>query len=112
MNNKGTIWQVYLFATNIGQAKIIAKTGASVSHIAPRELIPRADADLGFKGALISYMNAQGGIHKFEEVPEMTDQKWESSLNQRIPSGYSWYRFFGQSPTALYSVVVVTEPPV
>ena len=112
MPDKNIISQVHLFITNIGWAKSAAKTGASVSHIAPRELIPRADADLGFDGALISYMSARGGVNTFEEIPEMTDQEWESFINRRIPPGCYWYRFFGQSPSAVYSVVAVTEEPL
>jgi len=112
MTRKSEIWRVLLFVTNIGQAKALSKTGARISHIGPKELFERADAELKFEGDLVSYMSRQGGIHILEEVPEMTDQEWEDFINQRVPPGYYWHRFFGQSPTAVYSVVVVTKPPL
>jgi hypothetical protein len=111
MSNKGKIWKVWIFVTNTGEAERLAEKGVAISHIAPNELISRADADLGFEGALISSFNAAGGIITGETVPKMTELEWQSFLNRRVPPGFYWYRWFGQTPTAIYSLVVVTEPP-
>lgn len=106
---KGNIKEVFIFVTNIGSAKYFADQGVKVTHLAPKELVPRADQELGFDGALIAYCNTKSPCLVQKDVSKMTDEQWASFITADIAHGRQWYRWYGESPTAIYTVVVITE---
>ena len=109
MPEKGPIKQVLLFASNIGEAKILASSGVGVQHMAPKELFPRADIEMGFGGTLVSYMSSRDLLNKFEVVPEMSEEEWVYFINKRIPPGWFWQKWTGRSPTCIYTVLVLSD---
>ena len=100
------IKQVALFVTDIGAAAMARQMGSHIARTAPRSLVPTADRALGLGGQLESYLAGQP--LQFENVPEMSDAEWKQFLDGRFP-GQTWSRWFGKTPSAIYSVVVVED---
>jgi len=98
------IQAVLLFVTDRGAAGAARQAGGSISRVAPKELIPAADRQLGLEGELIAHM--QGREAEYQDAPRMDDSGWEEFLNGLVP-GRRWQRFHGNTPSATYSVVVV-----
>jgi len=98
------IEEVALFVTDIGAAAMARQMGSHVTRTAPRSLVPTADRALGLGGQLESYL--AGKSLQFENVPDMSDAEWKQFLDGRFP-GQTWSRWFGKTPSAIYSVVVV-----
>jgi len=98
------IRQVALFATDVGAAAMAKQMGSVVARNPPRTLVSTADQQLGLNGELMSYF--AGRSLDFENVPDMSDAGWKDFLDRRFP-GQSWRRWFGRTPSAIYSVVVV-----
>lgn len=109
MSEKGPIKQVQLFASNIGEAKILASRGVGVGHMAPKQLFPRADSEMGFNGRLVSYMQSRDCLNRFEPVPEMSEEEWVCFINKRIPPGWFWQKWSGRTPTCIYTVLVLSD---
>lgn len=95
--------EVAVFVTDIGTAAEATRAGRQVLRVAPRTTIPTADAALGLNGALISHFADRPMT--FEDAPLMSDAQWQAFLDRRL-SGRPWKRWFGKTPTAIYSVVV------
>lgn len=100
----GGIKEVVIFVTDVGVAKSAKQFGSFVQRIPPRTMIPTTDAQLGLNGALIAHMTDRP--FAFEDAPEMDSSEWEAFLNRRFV-GQRWDRWFGNTPSAIYSVVVV-----
>jgi len=97
------IHDVALFVTDIGFAAMARQSGSTVARTVPNKLIPSADAGLGLNGALVSY--CAGRSLEIENVAKMSDQEWSRLLDARF-SGRPWRRWFGKTPSAIYSVAV------
>lgn len=100
------IEEVVIFVTDRGAAKIAKQMGSVVQRIPPRTMIPQADTQLGLGGELVRYM--EGRTMVFEDAPEMDDSRWATMLNARFPRR-RWDRWFGSTPSAVYSVVVLSS---
>lgn len=98
------ITDVALFVSDIGFAETARQHGSAIIRVPPRSTISTADAALGLGGALIEYIGNRS--IDWENVPRMNDQEWSRFLNTRFP-GKSWRRWFGKTPSAIYSVVVI-----
>lgn len=100
------IQETVVYVTDIGAALAARQAGGAVRRVPPKTMISTADAQLGLNGSLLSYMDGRG--LKLESAPEMSSAEWDAFLNQRF-TGRSWRRWFGKTPTAIYSVVVVFD---
>lgn len=77
-----------------------------MQRVPPKTLISTADAALELKGALISHFASQAMT--FEDAPVMSDEQWKAYLDSRFSQG-QWQRWFGKTPSAIFSIVVVSE---
>jgi hypothetical protein len=95
---------VQLFVSLRGAAKAFQDGGSVVRMNPPEHMIATADAQLGLRGQLAAYC-VQRTLDA-ETVPKMDNAQWQELLDRRFP-GQRWDRWFGKTPNAIYSVVVV-----
>lgn len=101
---KRRVTDAAFFVTDLGAASLARHLRATVQRMPPRSLVAQADARMELSGALVSYMSGRSLC--LENVPEMGEQEWKSFLDRRF-CGQTWWRWFGKTRTAMYSVVVV-----
>jgi hypothetical protein len=95
---------VTIFVTDIGAAAAFKQGGSIIARTPPKTMIPTADSALGLNGALISHF--ENRPMEYESAPMMSDSEWKTFLDQRF-QGREWKRWFGKTPSAIYSIVVV-----
>jgi hypothetical protein len=103
------IKDVVVFATDLTGIRDKMKPGGTMLRVLPKELILRADAELGLDGTLVSYTKRQSGDRlQVEEVPDMDASKWAEFLSRRFP-GQRINVWAAATTLTRYAVVVIYE---
>ena len=103
------IVNVLLFFSPLGPLQDDVAAGRVVVRgVAPRELVPKADAKMGLDGALVSWVAERSP--SFEQIPYMEREQLSELLRTRADYANRIEVYRAKTPDTYYTVVVEIRP--